>query len=128
MTTAIPPSIKPENFATVVALDLNLVEHTIDQLNIQLSGLLQTMASGRVAAGYSAVLGQQAFEQVSEAIRATNHVRGHVVAAHRGLERNAQRLNVTYAGPLEDKGDAPERPPVTGRLMDDPMMPSLEAA
>lgn len=105
---------KADNFASVTAADLQIFEHNLDLAIASGGQVLTTLSTGRTTANLAAAIGQKGAERLAAALQELLIVRGHVVDAHRYLERDAKALGMkwTLFVPLEDKDDstAPDSP------------------
>lgn len=96
-----------DDFATVIAKELRNVEHSLDGTLACSGQLLSTLATGRIAAGLGAGVGQEGAAALAEAINGMMAARGRVAFAHAALEKAATRqgLQWTMTGTGESKPD-----------------------
>ncbi|MFT4955399.1 MAG: hypothetical protein ACI8U3_001787 [Brevundimonas sp.] len=96
-----------DDFATVIANELRNVEHSLDGTLACSGQLLSTLATGRIAAGLGAGVGQEGAAALAEAINGMMAARGRVAFAHAALEKAAARqgLQWTLTGTGESKPD-----------------------
>lgn len=96
-----------DDFATVIANELHNVEHSLDGTLASSGQLLTTLATGRIAAGLGAGVGQEGAAALAEAINEMMVARGRVAFAHAALQKAAMRqgLQWTMTGTGESKPD-----------------------
>lgn len=99
--------MKLDQFAGVVAADINEAERSIDESIAKASMLLTTLVSGRIEVGLPSQTGQQALSKLGDAITSAIAFRGSIVGVHKSLEAAATNLGANWnaGGPLEPKPD-----------------------
>lgn len=106
-----------DDFATVIANELRNLEHSLDGTLASSGQLLTTLATGRIAAGLGAGVGQEGAVALAEAISGMTVARGRVAFAHAALEKAARRhgMQWTMTGTGESKPNdgSVVRPPRT---------------
>lgn len=83
--------------AADVANPLRPLERDLDQAFATSGRLAAALPAARAEAKLSAVVGQQAFEHIGNALLAIGAARGHTVAGHRVLEVLATKLGLETA-------------------------------
>ncbi|MBA3999164.1 hypothetical protein [Brevundimonas sp.] len=111
---------KADDFASVTAAELQTFEQILDQAIASGGQVLITLSAGRTSANLAAAIGQKGAERLAAALQGLLTVRGHVVDAHRYLERDARAMGMNWSlfAPLEDKDGStvPDRPTRTATL------------
>lgn len=99
--------MKLDQFAGVVAADLNEAERSIDESIAKTSILITTLVSGRIQAGLPTQTGHTALAKLGEALNSAIALRGSVSGAHKTLETAATKLGASWTagGPFEPKPD-----------------------
>lgn len=96
-----------------VAGDLQSTEQAVDAAITQAATLVQSMIGARTALGISPVAGASSQAKALEAITALGAARQAVIACHRELAKDHERLGYgVYADGWMPKGE--EKPPTTG--------------
>lgn len=109
-----------DDFAQALAQRLWETEDGIDRTLAQIAELTAFMAVGRIDAGVSAVVGQEALTGVAQAIGRLNEARAELVQTHMRLAKDARRMGMQWSpragGPIaKPDEDGPLRP--TGRVL-----------
>ncbi|MDY0959938.1 MULTISPECIES: hypothetical protein [unclassified Sphingomonas] len=94
------------------------LENELDAAFATAGALATALPRARSEARLSAVVGQHAFEQLSQALMAIGQARGHAVQSHRVLEK----VGKTIGFDADDYGDTRPKPPsVTADIVPVPL-------
>ncbi|PQZ84413.1 MULTISPECIES: hypothetical protein [unclassified Brevundimonas] len=99
-------------FGQELARRLYSTEHALDQALSEAAQLVASMTTGRVDNRISAVVGQDALENILAAMSTVGAARAAVVAAHHQMKADADRMRIDWrlAGPeAKPEDDRPIR-------------------
>lgn len=100
-------------FGQELARRLYSTEHALDRALSEAALLVSSMTAGRVDHSISAVVGQEALENLLSAMTTVGAARATVIAAHHQMKADAERMRIDWrlAGPeSKPADDQPIRP------------------
>jgi len=106
-----------DTFGVELARQLFVAERALDMAIAETNDLASLMTRGRIRHRISAIVGQEALEDVGALVAGLTSVRNRIVSAHMALKRDAEEIGIGWQAVGPERKPDEDGPVIkTGRL------------